>query len=264
MKNTKKFILKRQQAILKYLEENDYAKTEDLAKLLSTSNITIRRDFQTLEKQGFINRNYGGAKIIKKVHKENTPYDNLNEFNDKNEQVKSLIAKKAAEFIEDNDSIFINSSSTAIKMLEYIKDKRIVVITNNGKVLNMNLSPKIEVILTGGEVYGRKQAMVGDIATQIISKITAAKCFIGVSGIASHCGISTSVFQETAINMKMLKNCSGPTFVLTDSSKIGIHHNFSSGSIDDINYVITDKNADKEEVEKLIARGVKVIFSDDL
>lgn len=261
MKSAKKFILKRQESILKYLEENEYAKTEDLAKLLNTSNITIRRDFQILEKQGLINRHYGGAEIVKNTPKANDVY---NKLNNKNEQTKLLIAKKAAEFIEDNDSIFINSSSTAIKMLEYIKDKRIVVITNNGKVLGMNLSPKIEVILTGGEVYGRKQSMVGDIATQIISKITASKCFIGVSGIASHCGISTSVFQETTINMKMLENCSGPTFVLADSSKLGIHHNFSSGNIDDVNYLITDANADEEEVEKLTARGVKVIFSENL
>lgn len=259
MKNTKKFILKRQQAILKYLEENKFAKTEDLAKLLNTSNITIRRDFQTLEKEGLIIRSHGGAQIAKDTLNENLYY---NTSDDKNEEIKSLIAKKAAQFIENNDSIFINSSSTAIKILEYIGDKRIVVITNNGKVLGMNLSPKIEVILTGGEVYGRKQSMVGDIATQIISTITATKCFIGVSGIASHCGISTSVFQETTINMKMLENCSGPTFVLADSSKIGIHHNFSSGHINDVNYVITNKDANEEEVKKLKEKGVKVIFAE--
>ena len=43
MKNTKTFILKRQEAILKYLEENNFAKTEELAKFLNTSNVTIRK-----------------------------------------------------------------------------------------------------------------------------------------------------------------------------------------------------------------------------
>ncbi len=259
MKSTKKFILKRREAILNYLEKNKFAKTEELAKLLNTSNITIRRDFKTLESEGLINRTHGGAEIIKNTLNKNLHYDIAP---DNKNEIKSLIAKKAAQFIENNDSIFINSSSTAIKILEYINDKRVVVITNNGKVLGMNLSPKIEVILIGGEVYGRKQSMVGDIATQIISKITAAKCFIGVSGIASHCGISTSVFQETTINRKMLENCSGPTFVLADSSKIGIHHNFSSGDIKDVNYVITNKDADKDEVKKLKEKGVKVIFAE--
>lgn len=258
MKSTKNFILKRQKFILKYLEENTLAKTEELAKLLNTSNITIRRDFQTLEKEGLIIRNHGGAKLIKDTFMK-TYYNNND---NKNENLKESIAKRAAQFIEDNDSIFINSSSTAIKILKYIDNKNIMVITNNGKVLGMNLSPKIEVILTGGEVYGRKQSMVGNIATQIISKVTATKCFLGVSGISSHCGISTSILQETAINIKMLENCSGPTFILADSSKIGIHHNFSSGSIDKVNYVITNKDANKDELKKFSEKNIKVIFAE--
>lgn len=258
MKNAKGFVFKRQQAILKYLKEHKEAKTDDLAKLLNTSNITIRRDFQNLENEGVIKRHYGGAALIEGALNED-PY--FNNENAERQKIKEAIAKRASEFIEDGDSIFINSSSTAIKVLEYIKDKRVVVITNNGKVLNMNLSPKIEVVLTGGEVYGRKQSMVGDIATQIISKITATKCFMGVSGITSSSGISTSVLQETTVNMKMLENCNGPTFILTDSSKIGIHHNFSSGDIDKVNYVITDKNANSEEIKKLQEKGVEVIFA---
>ena len=188
------------------------------------------------------------------------PKDEKEAKDDSNNENKS--DKKDDEFIEDGDSIFINSSSTAIKLLEYIEEKRVMVITNNGKILGMNLSPNVEIILTGGEVYGRKQSMVGDIATQIISKITATKCFIGVSGINANTGISTSVLQETTVNMKMLENCNGPTFVLADNSKIGIHHNFSSGDISKVNYVITNEiEDDKSELEKLKEKGVKIIFS---
>lgn len=258
MKNAKGFVFKRQQAILKYLKEHKFAKTEDLATLLNTSNITIRRDFQNLEKEGVIRRKYGGAELIEGSLNED-PY--FKESTEEIDQIKSSIAKKAAEFIEDGDSIFINSSSTAIKVLEYIDDKRVLVITNNGKILGMDLSPKVEVILTGGEVYGRKQSMVGDIATQIISKITATKCFMGVSGINANTGISTSVLQETTVNMKMLENCNGPTFILADNSKVGIHHNFSSGDISKVNHLITNKDSKEKEIKALEDAGVKIIFA---
>lgn len=257
MKNAKGFVFKRQQSILKYLKDHKSARTEDLAKLLNTSNITIRRDFQNLENEGFIKRHYGGAVLIEGTISDD-PYSN--DENDEKHKIKEIIAKKAAEFIEDGDSIFINSSSTAIKILEYIKDKRVVVITNNGKALKMSLAPNIEVILTGGEIYGRKQSMVGDIATQTLSKITATKCFLGVSGITANSGISTSVLQETTVNMKMLENCNGSTFILTDSSKIGRHHNFSSGDIDKVNFVITDSNADSNEIKKLKDKGVAILL----
>lgn len=257
MKNTRGFVSKRQQSILKYLKEHKRVQTNDLAQLLNTSKITIRRDFQVLENEGIIKRCYGGATLVEGALNED-PY--FNELDDKKHLLKEQIAKEAAKFIEDGDIIFINSSSTAIKVLEYIGDKRVIVITNNGKVLNMNISPKIELVLTGGEVYGRKQSMVGDIATQIISKITADKCFLGVSGITADSGISTSVLQETSINIKMLENCNGSTFILADSSKIGHRHNFSSGNINKINTIITDSNISEDKVQDFKNKGIDVIL----
>ena len=115
MKNTKTFILKRQEAILKYLEENNFAKTEELAKFLNTSNVTIRRDFQILEEKGLIIRNHGGAQVSQNILNKKFCDNATN----KNEILKSSIAKKAAEFIENNDIIFINSSSTAINFTIY-------------------------------------------------------------------------------------------------------------------------------------------------
>lgn len=257
MKNTRGFVSKRQQAILKYLKKHKSAQTNNLANLLNTSSITIRRDFQVLENEGIIKRCYGGAILVEGALNEDPSF---NEEDDKKHIIKEQIAKKAAQFIEDGDIIFINSSSTAIKVLEYIKDKRVIVITNNGKVLNMDISSKIEIVLTGGEVYGRKQSMVGDIATQMISKITANKCFLGVSGITVDSGINTSVLQETSINIRMLENCNGPTFILADSSKIGHRHNFSSGNINKVNTIITDSNVSEDKIQDFKSKGIDVIF----
>ena len=50
MKNAKGFVFKRQQAILKYLKENKFAKTEELATLLKTSNILL---FKSSKSNGF-------------------------------------------------------------------------------------------------------------------------------------------------------------------------------------------------------------------
>ena len=106
---------------------------------------------------------------------------------------KHILAKYAADLINDGDTIFINSSSTALLILEYLGNKRVYVVTNNGKALQSTIGPNIELVLTGGQVYERKQSLVGEFATYILSKITANKCFLGVSGISSDSGISTSV-----------------------------------------------------------------------
>ena len=98
-------------------------------------------------------------------------------------QKKHIIAKYAADLIDDGDTIFINSSSTALLILQYLGNKRVYVVTNNGKALQSTIGSNVELVLTGGQVYERKQSLVGEFATYILSKITADKCFLGVSGI---------------------------------------------------------------------------------
>lgn len=243
----------RQQKIMDYLNQNKEAKTEELSELFNTSPITIRRDFKELESAGLVLRYYGGAKILE---------DEIFNETDIVKIKKQSIAKYAASLIEDGDTIFINSSSTAISILDYIKDKRVTVVTNNGRSLEKNLPPNIYLILTGGEIYGRKHSMVGDLAMQVLSNITSTKCFMGVSGIRHDYGISTSVIQETTINKEMIKRCTGPVYVLATSNKIGIHHNFSSGRISDVDYLITDSDADPQKISELNSSGVKSIIID--
>ena len=61
----------------------------------------------------------------------------------------------------EGDTIFLNSSSTALLLLKYLKGKRVTVITNNGNALHMETDPLIELVLTGGEVNQYKKSMVG-------------------------------------------------------------------------------------------------------
>lgn len=79
------------------------------------------------------------------------------------------------------------------------------------------------------------------------------------SGIACDSGISTSVLQETLINPEMINRCSGPVYVLADSSKVGRHHNFSSGDINEISHLITDSNIEETDINEFQEKGVTVI-----
>lgn len=256
MKNSSGLVSKRQQLILQYLKENGTVKVDDLSKKLGVSPITIRRDLQLFEDNGIVEKFYGGATLVERALDDDPSFSASSE-----EYVsqKHAIAKRAADLVEDGDIIFINSSSTALLILEYLEDKQVTVVTNNGKALQISSSPNIDLVLTGGEVNRRKLCMVGDYATHLLSKISADKCFLGVSGVSAALGISTSVLQETTINSMMLKKCNGPTIILADSSKVGKNHNFLIGEINRISYLITDSNADPEELELIRTKGIEVL-----
>lgn len=264
MKKTQSIVSKRRERILEHLKTSKTINTNELADKLEISPLTLRRDLQALDDEGLIIRYYGGAKLV------SNPIDNTNNTAGNTENIPNTklvkkqhtIAKYAAGLINDDDTIFINSSTTALLILEYLGDKRVNVVTNNGKSLNSTVGPNVSLILTGGQVYERKQSLIGDFAIRILSSITADKCFLGVSGIASDSGISTSVFQETLVNHEMIKRCNGPIYVLADSSKVGKHQNFSSADINEITHIITDCDIEDSSIKEFEKKGLAVIALD--
>lgn len=252
MKQSKKVVDARRQSILDALIKEPNLTADDLAHMLNVSALTIRRDFQYLEDCNRITRHYGGARVIESF------LDKANR-QDLSEIRKNLIARRAAEFIQDGDTIFINTSSTALLVLKYIKDKNVNVITNNANTLLLKREYNINIFLSGGELREPKNSMTGEFAYSNISRVTANKCFIGCSGISAKVGITTAALAEVAINELMLKQCTGPRFVLAESSKVGHNHSFVSSSLERINYLITDQAANKEELDEIREHKVEVI-----
>ena len=104
---------------------------------------------------------------------------------------KETKQRQAIEMLENGDTVFINSSSTALLIYPYIQDRSVLVVTNNGRSLLSQRAAGVELVLTGGEVYGDKQSLVGQFALDALSRITATKCILGVSGISVRSGMTT-------------------------------------------------------------------------
>ena len=257
MKNSKSVVFKRQQALLKELREEKTIDVETVAQKLNVSPTTIRRDLVMFEKQNLIERFHGGATLLEEsLREEDNPTDNR-EAEDREQ--KHIIARYAAELVEDGDTIFINSSSTALLMLDYLKGKNVIVVTNNGFAVGHHHDPQVEIIMTGGEIYQRRKSLVGEFALHTLTKIIADKAFIGVGGISAEGGITTSVLPETAVNETMLRRCQGKRYVLAANSKIGREHNFHSADVNQVDCLITCQGSNKIEVDAIKNSGVEVV-----
>lgn len=252
MKNTNDLIQKRKNKILSLLQEFNSLSVLDLSEQLGISKITVRRDLATLDRMGLVRRFHGGAEKV----------DNIDDYTEENRQldcIKLQLAKKAASFIKENDTIFINTSSTALLSLSHTEDKRLTVITNNVKVANLDHNPHSTIILSGGEIRFPKEALVGDIAIDSFSKMKADICIIGCSGITAEDGITTPIFHEAKINKLIIDRTHGLKIVVADYRKIGRTVNFLSGRLEEIDYLITDSFADTAMIEKIEQQGVNVI-----
>lgn len=223
-----------------------------LAREFNVSEITVRRDLQYWEDKGAVLRCYGGAKLVQEM----VDYDSVNYTND---LYKHAIAKYAAGFVEDGDTIFINTSSTALLIIRYIHGKHCTVITNNARAAATDHDSEVHIVLTGGELRYPKESMVGDFALSSIRKVNASKCFLGCSGITAKAGGTTAIMMETSINETMLSHTQGRKFVVCDHTKIGLQHEFISFGIQQIDTIITDIAADPEQVDLIRSAGKEVI-----
>ena len=96
----------------------------------------------------------------------------------------------------------------------------------------------------------------------MISKISATKCVLGVSGISVRGGLTSLAIQDPAVNKAMIQHCGGPVIVVADHRKIGVRHNFYFGSIHDVTHLVTDSKSDPEELQRIRDAGITVCVVD--
>jgi DeoR/GlpR family transcriptional regulator of sugar metabolism len=246
MRNKASVVNGRREEIFQIVSQSAFVKVNALAERMKVSPLTIRRDLEVLEKEKKIDRFYGGASLVK--------YEDGSEgniFSSGYTLNKLAIARYAAGLVENGDTIFINTSSTALAILPYIAARHVTVITNNVKAINQERRKDMILVFTGGELRIPKEAMVGDFAMNNLNRVTASKCFLGCNGINAVEGVTTAVLQEATINNLMLTRVNGPRYILADKSKVGRRLNFIYGQLKDITSLITDTEAPGAVIEEL-------------
>lgn len=226
---------------------------EQTAARLKVSAVTLRRDLALLEEEGLVRRAYGRVTPVEKgpepesFSPDLTPADSV-----------SRIARLAAGFVENGDVIFINTSRTALRMLRFVEAENVTVITNNTMAVNVPRRDDMTIVLTGGELRYPKYAMVGAVAQQSLRFIQANKAFLGCGGLSVGRGVTTEHFAEVAVDQVMLTSVSGPVYLLAAHNKLGKDANFSCGEIRLIRELVTDRDADPEQLRALQEAGVVV------
>ncbi|MGO3791434.1 MAG: DeoR/GlpR family DNA-binding transcription regulator, partial [Enterococcus gilvus] len=236
------------------LQLTEQMTTDELAKALDVSISTVRRDLNLLEEKNEIIRNYGYCSYN---------YENKTDFDQSGpERIKQAIAREASKYVSDYDTLFINSSSTALKTLDFIHSNHLSVVTNNVKFIYSPHKDNCNYILTGGEMRFPKEALVGDIALHTISSMNADVCVIGCSGVSLENGVTTKILNESTINEMMINKTIKCKILVADHRKIGLTSKFKIADISVFDYLITDKFSSQNIVNEIRNAGVKVIQID--
>lgn len=247
----------RQDLILERLAEQGTVRTVALAGELGVTDETIRKDLEAMEKRGQVARIHGGAVKPERSRIELT----LNERQMVNRSAKRAIARAAAARIQPNETIFIDASSTALTLAEFLPEFPITILTNAHNVVTALADHEGDIFCTGGLYEQRSKSYIGLSAEAALRKHNIHRMFFSGSGVNLDRGVSETNSRQAAFKERVIP-CSEEICLLADSSKLGLKASFFFAPVDQLSTVITNTDADPVFVAQLREQGIETVVAE--
>jgi DeoR/GlpR family transcriptional regulator of sugar metabolism len=213
----------------------------DLAGVLGVSEMTVRRDIDTLDAEGQLLRVHGGATRTGSFSAIEP------EFVSKSAQeteAKRAIAAEALSLLRPDMTLLISGGTTTYEFARLLpRDLGLTVATNSIMVANALIPGPggpggIRTLVLGGQ-RTPSEALVGPVTMHAMEHLQADLCFMGVHGIDPEAGITSPNLLEAEVNAAMIAASAG-LVVLADSSKYGVVGLAGIAPLSSIGTLITD------------------------
>jgi len=238
--------------IINQLKSNPSVKLGQLSEALQVSEYTIRRDIESLDKNGLLTKVRGGA----------IPHSpNAHSFKERihvSENEKSIIAHKALKLIKPGSTILLDGGTTTYTLAGLL-DMPLTVITNNIPIAAL-LSGRanMEVIITGGRILPDSLVAAGSYAISLLEQSHVDICFLGVCSLHHEIGVSSMDYFECEMKRAMV-NCSDKIVALTGQDKIGTAEPYKICTIDQLDTIVTEIDAGNEIFEPYREKNIQIL-----
>jgi DeoR family transcriptional regulator of aga operon/DeoR family fructose operon transcriptional repressor len=232
-------------------------KVSDLMDEYQVSIETIRKDLEYLEKKGQITRVYGGA-ILHGFYGDEPEYESREILN---YPEKQAIGKKAAEFINDGDVLFMDLGTTPMELAKQLRFKKNLTVITNAALTAMELlrnGSNCKVIFLGGELRKEEFASSGLITEQILKNFYATKTIISIGGISQEHGISDYHLNEACIRRLMIEQ-SNEVIGLADYTKFGVIAMNHICPLKKLSVLVSDWSVPVKVLEEYRSLGINIV-----
>ncbi|WP_443050819.1 DeoR/GlpR family DNA-binding transcription regulator [Streptomyces sp. H27-D2] len=239
---------------------NGAVSLRELARVVQTSEVTVRRDVRALEAEGLLDRRHGGAVLPGGFTRESG-------FPQKSHLAtaeKTAIADLAADLVEEGEAVVVGAGTTTQELARRLaRVPGLTVVTNSLLVAQaLAHANRVEVVMTGGTLRGSNYALVGSGAEQSLQGLRVSRAFLSGSGLTAERGLSTSNMLSASVD-RALVQAAGEVVVLADHTKLGADTMFQTVPTDVITRLVTDEPPPHDdraatELQALADQGVQV------
>lgn len=247
--------------IEEYVNKNDTVSLVELSEKFDVSMNTIRRDVNVLEKNGVVKKVYGG--VTSTAEHELTSYAFRNT---KNLEAKQRIGKTAADLIEENDLIFIDSGTTTSLILNNVDENlSFTLLTNNlDVIIQASQNTNIELIVVGSRYQHKTRSFLKTSSgIEQPEQFNISKAFMAATGISLRNGLTNSNFHEYEIK-KAIASKANNLYVLADSSKFEKSTLLTYAPLTDADKIITDSHPSQDFVSFCDENDIELLISNNM
>lgn len=248
----------RQRHIIEVLKVRGHASVSKLSAELNVSDVTVRKDLQALDNRNLLVRTHGGA-VLMDHYLYDLPFDEKSRVR---VEEKKRIGLRAAELVQDGNTLVLNAGSTTVQVARHMRGKKNLTIATNALYVAVELLSNldVEVLALGGILHPTTAATVGPEAEHMLKKHAFDFLFLAGDGFDIEHGITTTNVLEAHLSQAMIQ-AARTKVVVMDSTKFGRRGLTQVCDVQDVDIVITDDGVPGDVRGGLEAVGLRFIIA---
>lgn len=254
------FANQRQQRILDEVAVHGGARVSELVDLLGVSDMTVRRDVETLAARGLVERVHGG---VVAVTRRSTDEPGFRAKSTLQNAEKVAIANAAAKLVEPGSAVALSAGTTTFEVARALRSvPGLTVVTNSvpvAQLLHESGGPGCTVVLTGG-VRTPSDALVGPVTVAALRTLHVDWLFLGVHGVDERAGLTSPSLVEAETDRALIAS-SRRVVVVADHTKWGVVGLSTIIGLDQVEVLVTDGGLSQQAREQLGAAVGRLVVA---
>lgn len=248
---------KRQDRIRERVVGDGFVRIPELAEHFGVSVMTIHRDLEALERQGWLRRIRGGATAQPSA----LYHGDIRHRTATATTQKATIAAAAEQFIEPGQAIVIDDSTTALRLVERLPALGpLTVITNFlSAVKTLAGEPGIDLVCLGGEYYPAYDSFFGMQTVSTMNSLRGDTLFMSTTAITD--GRCYHLSQETIQVKRALMAGVSRRILMVDHTKFSRNAVHELGRLSEFDVLIVDADIAEADLDMVRRAGVQVVVA---
>lgn len=250
----------RRRRLIAILDERGEQDVPTLVRELKVSEATLRRDLLSMEQSGQLVRTFGGARLLEPTSLVTRTFG---EKRTRMRPEKECIARAAAELVEPDMIVALDSGTTVWRVAAALKEKSPLTILTSAlaPLEELGAIPDITIHLVGGKFRLDNLDFTGTATVDGYRNLHADIAFFGVDSFLPGKG-AFSLDESSAAVASAVARCADRRVAVLDHTKLnakGCCLILASGEID---CLVTDSGIGHQTRSKLKSEPFKLILTD--